>query len=224
MTSLWSPLRSRATAAGLIVLGLAACEKPAAPDPLGRDGPAFSEPPPITPAVARPSPSAPPQSVPAAPPVGSADALVALAESDPRAALLAASDRDLGPAAAYVRGNFLQLWAERDFTAAHAYAESQAPGEAREELIARLALVMARWIPAEAAAIVAQDMRPGPAQTEAAVSVVHRWAGADSAAASAWVAAFPAGPLRERAEREIAGLRGSLIPAASATLRPGSAP
>lgn len=133
------------------------------------------------------------------------ESLDTLAETDPRAALLAASTQDLGPASTYVRGNLLQRWAERDFTAALAYADDFRPGPDREEMLGRLALLLAASLPAEAADIVAQDMAPGATRDEAAISVLHRWARADAASARTWAATFPPGRLRERALREVEG-------------------
>lgn len=40
------------------------------------------------------------------------------------------------------------------------------------------------------------------------MSVLQQWAIRDPAAARAWVARFPEGPLRTRAEEELAGIRG----------------
>lgn len=209
MESLWIRLRSSlATAAGF-VLCLAAC-RPAAPSSDGAarpflagttDAPSVraspSSAPPPSPAAATPAPS---------PVRSAAEKLVALSETDPRAALLASAGRNPGPSATYLRGNFLQLWAQRDFTAAFAYADNLPPGIEREEMLGRLALVLAESLPAEAADVVAADMAPGPTRDEAAISVVHRWALAEPAAAEGWASAFPAGPLRERALREVAGV------------------
>lgn len=139
-------------------------------------------------------------------PADPATPLFVLAEDDPRAALLAAEKLSSAPDSIHVRGVIFQRWAGRDFAAALAHADALPAGPAREEMFGRLALVLAESLPAEAAAIVARDMAPGPARTEAAMSVLHRWSLAEPAAAARWVAAFPAGPLRERAERELTGL------------------
>lgn len=128
-----------------------------------------------------------------------------LAEEDPRAALLAAEKLPPAPNSVHLRGVLLQRWAARDFAAALAHADALPVGDAREEMFARLAFVLAGSLPAEAAAIVARDMSPGPARTEAAISVLHRWSRSDPAAAARWAALFPDGALRERAARELAG-------------------
>jgi hypothetical protein len=49
---------------------------------------------------------------------------------------------------------------------------------------------MAQSKPAEAATFVMQEITPGPARTEAAISVLHQWALRDSAGAIAWASNF----------------------------------
>lgn len=208
MKPLWSRLRSPLAAAGL-TLCLAACEKPVARAPRAAPPspapvPAFSD------AAGPPRPPFYPVSPPAsarapAPPSQKHDlaSLAALAETDPRAALLAADTTDLGGAAPYIRGNLLQQWAARDFSAALAHADFQPPGAIREEMFGRLALVLAKSLPREAAAIVADDMAPGEIRAEAAISVLHHWLREDPSAAAGWAAAFPPGPLCDRALAEV---------------------
>ncbi|HEY8966473.1 MAG TPA: hypothetical protein VIM58_08525 [Candidatus Methylacidiphilales bacterium] len=132
--------------------------------------------------------------------------LAVWAESDPRGALLQASAWDLGPASAYVRGTLLRQWAAVDFAGALDYAERQPPGEAREEMLGRLAMQGTEWSPSEAARMVAEEMAPGSARDEAAIAVVHRWALGDPEEAASWAASFPDAALRNRALREIAGI------------------
>lgn len=210
MKTLGSRLRSALAAAGP-VLCLAACGQPA-PRP-ARDGappPPASAPASSGTGVPRavgflpPAPSRPASATTGRPPKQDLAALAALAETDPRAALLAAERADLGAASFYIRGTLLQRWAEQDFAAALAHADLQPPGPAREEMFGRLALILARSLPREAAALVAHDMAPGEIRAEAAISVVHRWAREDPGSAAAWAAAFPPGPLRERALAEAA--------------------
>ena len=63
--------------------------------------------------------------------------------------------------------------------------------------------MMAEKSPADAAQLAIEHISPGPAQDEAVISILHHWWRQDRAAAAAWVALFPASPLRTRAEREI---------------------
>lgn len=191
MTSLWSRLRSPLAAAGLL-LCLAACQRePAAPPYRGA---VFSSP--------------APSSAPIAPHRVSVTVPPASDEINVPSALLASENTGSapGPATLHQRGNLLRQWAEENFTAALAYVDARPPGADREELFARLALVLAETLPAEAADLVAKDMAPGPARDEAALSVLHRWALAAPSSAARWAEAFPPGPLRDRALREVAGV------------------
>ena len=106
--------------------------------------------------------------------------------------------------------NLAQQWAEKDFSAALAWTLARPPGEQRDQLIAHVAFVQAQTAPLEAANLVVDQMSPGEAQTEAAMSVLHQWGLQDLAAATAWVEQFPEGPVRARATLEIAGIRNTL--------------
>lgn len=97
----------------------------------------------------------------------------------------------------------VQQWAEKDSDAALAWALSQPPGKVRDESLARIAFVLARSKPWDAAQLVANQITPGDEQVEAAISVLHQWARLDPAAAKAWVNCFPEGPLRDRAIAEL---------------------
>jgi hypothetical protein len=77
------------------------------------------------------------------------------------------------------------------------------PGEQRDQLLQRIAFVVAKTNPAEAAQLVSQQMSPGQTQTEAAISVLYQWTQQDPAAAMAWAESFPPGDLRERAINEV---------------------
>jgi hypothetical protein len=61
----------------------------------------------------------------------------------------------------------------------------------------------------EAAQLIIADLPPGPKQTEAAISVLHKWALQDVDGAAAWAEQFPAGPLRDRALNELSAIRKS---------------
>jgi hypothetical protein len=102
--------------------------------------------------------------------------------------------------------NLVQQWAEKDIPASLAWAAQQPRGEERDELLQRVALVQSKTNPAQAAALVVQQISPGPAQIEAAMSVVHQWAERDWDGAVAWVDQFPDGPLHDRAVTELNGM------------------
>jgi hypothetical protein len=106
--------------------------------------------------------------------------------------------------------NLAQQWAGKDFSAALAWTLAHPPGEQRDQMIARVAFVQAQTAPLEAANLVVDQMSPGPAQTEAVMSVLHQWGLQDLPAATAWAEQFPEGPVRDRAILELAGIRNAL--------------
>ncbi len=103
-------------------------------------------------------------------------------------------------------GNLVQAWATKDLSAAESWATAHGPSMQRDQAVARVGYVMADTKPTEAAAYVLREIPPGPAQTEAVISVLHRWAEHDQTGATAWVAGFPDEALRERAVGELAGI------------------
>ncbi len=105
--------------------------------------------------------------------------------------------------------NLAGEWAARNGAAADAWALQQPSSPLRDQLIQRVAFVQARTDPAEAAILVVEQIPAGPTQAEAVISVVNQWAQLDPAGASAWVAGFPPGSLRERALSEVRGMAAS---------------
>jgi hypothetical protein len=99
------------------------------------------------------------------------------------------------------------LWASKDIAAATKWALARPAGEERDNLLARVAYVLAEKNPREAATMVVNNLAPGDAQIEAAISIVHQWALQDWNAAKEWVDTFPEGPLRDRAQNEVAGIK-----------------
>ncbi len=97
-----------------------------------------------------------------------------------------------------------QLWTEEDPRAAVDWAIRQPSGPIRDRLLTRIVHVRAQQDPAEAARLVAHEFAPGPVRDHATLAVVRQWALRDTYAASTWVGAFPAGPLRESAVAELA--------------------
>lgn len=129
-----------------------------------------------------------------------------MAQSDPEAAIRTIENLALTDYKTSL-DSMAQLWAARDISAATAWAQGRPEGEQRDGLLSRVAYVMAEQNPREAAALVVNGIAPGEIQTEAAVSIVHRWALQDWNSAREWVNAFPQGPLRDRAQHEIAGVK-----------------
>jgi hypothetical protein len=102
--------------------------------------------------------------------------------------------------------NLTQQWADKDTRPALTWAEEQNPGDERDQLIQRIALVESKANPHEAANLVLQQIPPGPVQIEAVITVVHQWGERDRNAAAAWVNQFPEGAVRERALAELDGI------------------
>ena len=132
---------------------------------------------------------------------------LALAETDPREALVLAIETGLIDEAKGLLENLTAQWAAQEPAEALAWAKQENDIAYRDRLLARVAFATASDDPEEAACIVADDMTPGPRQAEAALSVLHQWSLRDAGAATAWVATFQAGALRERAMQEIEGIR-----------------
>jgi hypothetical protein len=129
-----------------------------------------------------------------------------IAQSDPEAAIRTMENLELTDYTTSLE-NMVQLWAGKDTLAASAWALARPEGEQRDNLLARVAYVMAEQNPIEAAKLVVNSIAPGEVQTEATISIVHRWAAQDWNSARAWVDIFPEGPLRERAWTELAGIK-----------------
>ena len=103
--------------------------------------------------------------------------------------------------------NLVQQWADQDFSAAAAWALARPTGEQRDQMCGRLAIVLSATEPASAANLVLKEIPAGLIQTEAVVSVLYQWGTRDMDGASAWVALFPTGSLKERAESELSQLK-----------------
>jgi hypothetical protein len=110
---------------------------------------------------------------------------------------------DADEATRYLLESMAHRWAEQDMPAAAAWAFAKPAGAQRDRLLQRIALVQAKTRPAAAAQLVFEKMSPGEYQNEAAIGVLHQWTRQDALAALAWVEAFPAGNLRDRALQEV---------------------
>jgi hypothetical protein len=102
--------------------------------------------------------------------------------------------------------NLTQKWAGEDLNAARDWVVNQPDSEIRGALLHRIAIEQTESDPVAAAHLVAEEIPPGPAQTEAVVTVVHRWALHDPTSAAAWAESFPVGLIRLRAQQELYGL------------------
>jgi hypothetical protein len=133
------------------------------------------------------------------------DVAFQIAQADPAAAVALAEKLDFGSRNGTLE-NLAQQWAGRDFAATLDWAIQQPAGEQRDQIMSRIAFVQAHSEPAAAVNLIVTQIPPGPAQDEAAMSVLQQWGMQDYQAASDWAGQFPAGPLRNRALAELSGI------------------
>ena len=126
-----------------------------------------------------------------------------VSQSDPAKSIQMAETYDLLSFAPGMTANLVGQWAARDYDSALYWAEAQAPGTAREEIFARLAVIRCATSPEDAASLISDLVSTGGAQEEAAITIVSRWATTDPEAAKAWANSFEAGALRDRALNEV---------------------
>jgi hypothetical protein len=131
---------------------------------------------------------------------------VEIAATDPALAMQIVNQSGLGEHTDAVLQDIAQQWAEQDLSSASTWIEQLPAGKERNQIIERLAYVESKTDPADAARMVVSEIPAGLVQTEAAISVIHQWGKRDMAGAKAWVDAFPDGPVRDRAENELAGI------------------
>lgn len=124
-----------------------------------------------------------------------------LVEFDPEGAVEIA-DR-MAPNGINLLENLVQRWAERDATAAAAFASGKNPGELRDRLFSRIAFAESKRDPVSAACLVTDQIATGSVQMEAAISVLHQWYLQNPSAARAWAQSFPLGEARNRALHEV---------------------
>ena len=129
-----------------------------------------------------------------------------IAERDPAAAIDMVEIYGLGNEPGVVE-NLIAQWSARDADGALAWIGHQPPGDERDALTKRVAFALSSSQPVEAARLIEESMGTGPLQTEAVASLVHQWSQRDPAAAREWVERLPPGPLRDRANQELATLR-----------------
>jgi hypothetical protein len=125
---------------------------------------------------------------------------------DPQEAIRLMNDHGLDAVPNGLLENVAARWAARDWAAAYDWVSQQPVGEQQERLMARVVFEYSQTDPAKAADLAVEQIPPGPAQAEAAISVLYQWALRDPAGASQWASRFPEGALRDRAVNEIAGI------------------
>jgi len=134
------------------------------------------------------------------------DALLQLGQSDPAKAMALVGTYGLDESGD-LRANLAQSWAEKDWVAALTWVQANpAAVLQQDQIMARMAFVLAKTLPAEAANFVVAQIPPGPSQTEAAMSVLHQWGLQDMAGARAWLVQFPDGPLHQQGQQELDGI------------------
>jgi hypothetical protein len=139
------------------------------------------------------------------------------AQSDPARAF-ALAER-FSSAGSVLQENMMQQWAAKDEPASYAYANTKPAGEPRDHLFSRIAFILSRENPGDAAKIVTEQIPAGAIQDEAAISVLHQWALRDTAAAGAWAKMFPEGALRDRAIKEVENITAMTAQAEKAAAR-----
>ncbi len=129
-----------------------------------------------------------------------------LAQTDPADAVKTAQTLHLDNQPGAVMETLVQQWAATDVSSALDWANSQPASGQRDGFTTRIAYVMSRNDPADAANLVINQISPGPAQDEAVMTVLNQWANQNLLAATSWVKGFPAGPLQTRAVNELEGI------------------
>ena len=122
---------------------------------------------------------------------------------DPLGALQRVHELGLDDTHRAILADVVQRWAGQNLAAALAWVTSRPPNAERDDMLARVAVAWSESQPTAAVRLVVEEMAPGLMQDEAGIAILHRWARQDFAAASAWVARFPLGDLRDRACAEL---------------------
>ena len=126
-----------------------------------------------------------------------------LAEFAPEEAMKAAMTENETAQGDILIANVAQAWARLDPAAARKWTLNLPPGARRDGCVARIAMAEAQSFPGDAARFALLRLPDGPVLDETILAIVHRWAGRNAGAARRWAESFPAGPLRERALREV---------------------
>ena len=127
------------------------------------------------------------------------------AANDPAAAMRIAERHEIAKDSR-ISGQVLHHWAKSDLPAAMQWIESQTDVALRDDSWRSLLMSISESDPRIAATLAADQISCESIQEEAVISVLHQWILKDRNAAASWVALFPEGPLRTRAEEELHGL------------------
>jgi hypothetical protein len=127
-----------------------------------------------------------------------------IARTDPETALALLTQYRIKPDA-LIYQNIASKWAVEDFDAAEAWAESSAPAESRSPIFINLVTELAKTDPIAAISLLRKELPSGADQSAAAIQVILEWAPRDRAAAAAWVATFPPGDTKQKAEQALDG-------------------
>jgi hypothetical protein len=105
--------------------------------------------------------------------------------------------------------NMVALWAGRDAAGAFDWVDTLPDGPEKDAMMERVAFAASKTSPADAALLATSEISDGPIRDDAVLAVLHQWAMRDLSAASSWVAQFPQGQLRDRAEAQLESGPGS---------------
>ena len=132
------------------------------------------------------------------------DACFQIAQSDPKRAVVLAGQFKLNRDS--VLQPLAQQWAAKDLPTACSWVAEQVDDDQRNALATGVTYIWSQTEPASAAQYVLNQMTPGSAQDAAVLMVLHQWATKDAPGAAAWVEQFSAGPMRDLALNELAGI------------------
>lgn len=122
-----------------------------------------------------------------------------LARTDPVAAVRLAADLPDGRDREPLLLHALSQWAAADPVAALDWARGLAQHDLQQRALGCLAVAAAEEFPAEAAALLSQDLSASADRAAAAVSIAQRWVQQDPDAAAAWAQTLPSGAARDAA-------------------------
>ena len=128
------------------------------------------------------------------------------ARSEPATALIVAGALPPGPQRDDLLVHAVSQWAAANPAAAADWAAQVPDGQLRERLLGAVAISSAKVDGAAAANLAVKSIGAGEEQDRTAVSIVQRWAQSSPSAAAAWVAQWPASPVRDAAAQSLLAL------------------
>ena len=108
-------------------------------------------------------------------------------------------------------------WAVTDSVAATGWAGKVSEPQLRENLLAAVAVAVAKRNGRTAATLAATTLPAGDLQNRTAVAIAQRWEQSEPSAAAAWVSQFPAGPARTAANENLQASKATPIQTALTT-------